>query len=123
MKKQKNLYLSGEAWQFAELLISQEDSHFKTKKELAQLGFAIAYDNKDHRSFEISETENIADFGSIDEGNILSTIYKELYDDSDDEIVQNIERACSFGLLKIKEDFFDSGKQMLDWKKFNNSFG
>ena len=121
MKKQ-NLSLSGDAWQFAGLLTSQEESHFKTKKELAQLGFAIAYDDKAHRSFEIVETENIADFGAIDEDSILSTLYREIYNDSDDEIVQNIERACSYGLLKIKEDFFDTGKQMLDWKKFNKSF-
>lgn len=120
MKKQ--MRLSTQAQQFAEVLTSSKNPPFKTKKEVAQLGFAIAFSESDHRDFKMGESENFAHFASIDENKILSTIYREIYNDAEDDVLNNIEKACSYGILKLKDSFFDEGKKMLDWTKLNKHF-
>ena len=115
--------LSLDAQHFADILTNPDNGSFKTKKEIAQLGFALVFSDDDHRKYNMGESENFAHFASIDENKVLSTLYKEIYEDKEEDLFNNIEKACSFGILKLRDLYFDEGKVMLDWTELNKHFG
>ena len=123
MKMKKNFSLSVNAHSFA-TTIKQEKGNPQEYRELAQLGLAIGFNDKNHLNLEktnlkhnIADTEDILDDGST------VIIYKGLYPDTPEEDLWiNIEKASSFGIELIEQKYYKKQDKLINWEKIIKDF-
>ncbi len=119
----KNFSLSVTAHSFA-TEIKKEKGNPQEYRELAQLGLAIGFKDKNHLDIEkttlkknIADTEDILDDGST------VIVYKSLYPNtSDKDLWINIEKAASYGINLIEQKYYKKQDKVIDWKKIIKDF-
>jgi hypothetical protein len=119
----KNFNLSINAHSFAKK-IREEKGNPQEYKEIAQLGMAIGFKDKEHQDLDkttlkhnIADTEDILDEGST------HIIYEGLYPESSKEdLWLNIEKAASYGIELIEKKYYSKQDKLINWKKIINDF-
>jgi len=113
IKNKKNFSLTKEAHEFAKH-ISSHAGNPSGVGQLAQLGFSIGIADDKHKTLE-SASKNIADTASIDPDGIILDTYINLFQEYDENVWLDIEKAASKGILIIKEKFYDEELNMIKW--------
>tara|TARA_B110000091_G_C13775945_1_gene458859 strand:+ start:1142 stop:1516 length:375 start_codon:yes stop_codon:yes gene_type:complete len=123
MEMKKNFSLSVEAHKFASE-IREEKGNPQEYMQLAQLGMALGFSDKDHLNIDkASLKHNIADTQDILDDGATVVIYKGLFPEMPEaDIWINIEKAASHGICLIKEKYYDKQDKVIIWHKIIKDF-